>query len=76
MCPYLVLCVYSTHNVPPANKDKSTLLLQSNGVHLIEWVEKWVSNPISALPSVAGPQRLVMNQGMVATNPTGARVGA
>ena len=30
-----MLVFYSTHNVPPANKDKITLLMQFNGVHLI-----------------------------------------
>ena len=33
--PLPVLVFYSTHNVPPANKDKITLLMQFNGVHLI-----------------------------------------
>ena len=33
--PLPVLVFYSTHNVPPANKDKITLLMLFNGVHLI-----------------------------------------
>ena len=33
--PLPVLVSYTTHNEPPANKDKNTLLLQFNGVLLI-----------------------------------------
>ena len=33
--PLPVLVFYSTHNVPPANKDKITLLMIFNGAHLI-----------------------------------------
>ena len=33
--PNLWFAFYSTHNEPPANKDKNTLLLQFNGVLLI-----------------------------------------